>query len=199
MKTRQKKHNAAGGKFHNGDVYSFGNGWGRLGHGDNDIRTTPTRIEALKGNNALSLAAGYHYSMVLVGTPPITITIDGRLLHTDVPPVIIQGRTMVPLRAIFEALDIDVNYDAATRTITGSKDDTTIKLTVDSTQTLVNGEAGTLDVPATVMDGRTLVPVRFIAESTGMDVDWEARTRTVVIVGKSSPKLAYFYQQQSGM
>ena len=129
----------------------------------------------------LDFAAGDRHSLVVVATPPITIKIDGELLHTDVPPVIIDGRTMVPLRAIFEALGIDVEWIAETRTIIGTTEDTRIELTVDSTAALVNGEEVTLDVPATIMDGRTLVPVRFIAESTGQDVDWEARTRTVLI------------------
>ncbi len=172
----------------NGDVYCWGQGGPKLGLGDRNNRNTPTRIEGLRGNNGLAIAAGFSHSLAVVGTPPISINIDNRPLYTDVPPIILSGRTMVPLRAIFEALDIDVNYDAATRTITGTKDATTIQLTVDSTQTLVNGQAGTLDVPATVMDGRTLVPVRFIAESTGLDVDWVARTRTVVITAPQGEK-----------
>ena len=166
----------------NGDVYAFGrNTNGQLGQGDTTARSTPTRVDTLRGNNALAIGAGHSQSLVVVGMPPITVRIDGRLLVTDVPPIIVQGRTMVPLRAIFEALDIDVVYDSATRQITGTKGGTTIQLTVDSTRTLVNGVEGTLDVPATVMEGRTLVPVRFIAESTGQDVDWEPRTRTVII------------------
>ncbi len=166
----------------NGDVYSWGESGAKLGHGDTTTqRNTPTLIEGLKGNNALAIAAGNGQSLVIVGTPPITIKIDGKLLHTDVPPVILGGRTMVPLRAIFEALDTEVEYDAGTRTITGTSGDTVIQLTVDSTQATVNGEEVALDVPATVMEGRTLVPVRFIAESTGQEVGWEARTRTVLI------------------
>ena len=175
------------GRYHslavreNGDIYGFGdNSDGQLGLGDTNNRLTPERIEALSGNNALALAA-YGHTLVLVGTPPITIEIDGQLLHTDVPPIILQGRTMVPLRAIFEALDTDVDYDPDTRLITGTRGATRIELTVDSTQATVNGEGVNLDAPATVMEGRTLVPVRFIAESTGQDVDWEARTRTVLI------------------
>ncbi len=165
-----------------GELYSFGRGdWGQLGHGDNEHKYTPTRVEAFQGSNVLSLAAGGSHSLVVVGTPPITIKIDGQLLKTDVPPVIIAGRTMVPLRAIFEALDTDVQYIAETRSIIGTKGDTRIELTVDSTQAKVDGTEVALDVPATVMEGRTLVPVRFIAESTGQEVDWHARTRTVII------------------
>ena len=165
----------------NGDVYAFGdNTRGALGLGDSDNRLTPERIEALSGNNVLSLST-FRHGLVLVGTPPITIEIDRQLLQTEVPPLILEGRTMVPLRAIFEALETDVDYDPDTRLITGTRGATRIELTVDSTAATVNGEAVNLDAPATVMDGRTLVPVRFIAESTGQDVGWEARTRTVLI------------------
>lgn len=172
----------------NGEVYSFGMGGGsyagQLGHGDSNTRTTPTRIEGLRGNNGLAIAAGFSHSLVLIGTPPITITINNKPLHTDVPPVILDRRTMVPLRAIFEALGMGVSFDAATGTITGSKGDSRIQLVINSNQAMVNGKAVTLDVPATVLEGRTLVPVRFIAEGTGQSVGWEARTRTVIITTK---------------
>ncbi len=169
-------------QLENGELYSFGAGSnGQLGHGDREQKTTPTLIETFQGSNVLDFAAGDRHCLVVVATPSITIKIDGELLHTDVPPVIIDGRTMVPLRAIFEALGIDVEWIAETRTIIGTTEDTRIELTVDSTTALVNGEVVTLDVPATIMDGRTLVPVRFIAESTGAGVEWEARTRTVLI------------------
>ena len=159
-----------------GELYSFGQG---LGGGEH--RNTPTLIDAFQGSNVLDFAAGDSHCLVIIGEAPLTIEIDGQLLKTDVPPVILAGRTMVPLRAIFEALDTEVEYIAETRTIIGTKGETRIELQVDSTQTRVNGEDVTLDVPATVMDGRTLVPVRFIAESTGQEVGWEARTRTVII------------------
>lgn len=116
--------------------------------------------------------------------PDVVIFIDKRPLHTDVPPLVLHGRTMVPLRAIFEALAINVEWFPDSGTIIGTRGDTRIELAVDSTRTLVNGTAGVLDVPATIIEGRTMVPVRFIAESTGQDVVWEATTRTVNITTK---------------
>ena len=111
----------------------------------------------------------------------LTIYLGDRPLQTDVEPVIIQGRTMVPLRGIFEALEIEVEYNAKTRTITGTKGETRIQLAVDSTETTVNGKKVDLDVPATVIEGRTMVPVRFVAESTGQKVDWDPVQRRVTI------------------
>ena len=165
----------------NGDVYAFGdNTRGALGLGDSDNRLAPERIEALSGNNALALAT-YRHALVLVGTPPITIEIDGQLLQAEVPPRIIDDRTMVPLRAIFEALDTEVEWIHETRTIIATRGENCIELVVDETEAQVNNEIVPLDVPATIIDGRTLVPVRFIAESTGQEVGWDGRTRTVDI------------------
>lgn len=76
---------------------------------------------------------------------------------------------------------MEVEWIAETRTIVGTKGSSRIQLTVDSIQSTINGSNVTLDVPATVIEGRTLVPVRFIAESTGQQVGWDARTRTVNI------------------
>ncbi|MGV8150067.1 MAG: stalk domain-containing protein, partial [Alkaliphilus sp.] len=102
-------------------------------------------------------------------------------LSFDVPPTIIQGRTLVPLRAIFEALGATVSWDGETRTIIGVKDNVIINLIVDSKNAFRNGQLIVLDVPATIINGRTMVPGRFIGESLGAIVDWNQETRTVVI------------------
>ncbi len=114
-------------------------------------------------------------------TPEVTIYIDGVLLVTDVAPMIIDGRTMVPMRSIFEALGIHVQWFAETRTIVATKENTIIELIVGSTTATVNGEEVILDVPPTIVEGRTLVPVRFIAESTGQIVEWDGENRRVLI------------------
>jgi len=114
-------------------------------------------------------------------TDDISVILDGTALTFDVPPQIIDGRTLVPLRAIFEALGAEVNWDGNTQTITATDDDTEIILTIGSTTATVNGQATQIDVPAMIIDGRTLVPLRFVAESFGVDVDWDATTRTITI------------------
>jgi len=76
---------------------------------------------------------------------------------------------------------MDVDWDDNTRTAIGTSDDVTIEIPIDSTTATVNGEVVTLDVPAMLYNARTMVPLRFIAESTGADVDWCDETRTVTI------------------
>ena len=88
---------------------------------------------------------------------------------------------MVPLRAIFEALGASVEWNQETKTVTSTKGDTTIKLTIDSNTMYVNDNAVTLDSPACVVNDRTLVPVRAISEAYKTKVDWNGDTRTVTI------------------
>lgn len=99
----------------------------------------------------------------------------------DVQPQIIDGRTMVPMRKIFESLGAVVTWDAATQSVTGKKDDIIINMSIDSKVMFKNGVPRNLDVPPTLIDSRTLVPVRAIAESFNCDVQWIAETQTVKI------------------
>lgn len=113
----------------------------------------------------------------------IPVYIDGkRLYFTDVPPTIISNRLMVPLRAIFEALQAEVAWDNDTRTITATKGKDTVALTIGQNTAKVNGKTVKLDAPATIIDGRTLVPLRFSAEAFGAKVTWDAKTESAHIV-----------------
>jgi len=118
-------------------------------------------------------------------TPPpasdISVHINGAPITFDVPPQMIGGRTMVPMRAIFEALGAEVEWDAGTQTATGTKGDTVVRLTIGSTSPTVNGRVVTIDQPGVVISGRTMVPLRFVGESFGVTVNWDGQTRTVTI------------------
>ena len=111
----------------------------------------------------------------------IEVKLNNMALTFDVKPANIQGRVLVPLRVIFEQLGMDVDWVAATKTVTGSKNGNTVKLVQDSTDAYVNGALVKLDVPAQIIGGRTMVPVRFIAESTGAKVFWDSASQTVYI------------------
>lgn len=117
----------------------------------------------------------------------ITVTIDGKNVDFDVPPQLINSRTMVPLRAIFEALNAVVDWNGETKTVTAQKDDTAISLTINNPTMYVNGNAITLDSPACLVSDRTLVPVRAISEAFGTKVDWIENENTVSIITKEIP------------
>ena len=111
----------------------------------------------------------------------IKVLVNDSTLTFDVPPVIENGRTLVPLRAIFEALGATIDWQQSTQTVTAVKDDTTIVLTIGAENFIKNGGVISLDVPGKLLSGRTLVPVRAISEAFDLKVDWEQSTRTVTI------------------
>ena len=131
---------------------------------------------------------------------PIYITIQRyhsrNLLRTDVVPQIINGRTMVPMRVIFEALGLYVEWDGETQTVTGTRPGSIIELTIGNETAIVNGESVTLDQPALIIDGSTMVPVRFIGESLGAEVTWYEGLRYRVVRIDDSVFHIYQYEQQ---
>lgn len=133
---------------------------------------------AIIGNdNFYSKTGGYIISSI----PPVVVYINGKQVQFDVNPSIKDGRALVPVRAIYEALGAKVEWDGTARTVTGTKSNTKVVLKIDSVDATVNGEHKTLDVPATIIDGRTLVPARFISESLGATVIWDGSSNTVNI------------------
>ncbi len=119
--------------------------------------------------------------------PPIVV-IDGQKVAFDVPPIIENGRTLVPLRAIFEKMGAKVSWNADTRTASAVKGDTTVVVAIGSKSPTINGAEKTIDVPAEIIDGRTLAPMRFVCEAFGGAVSWAADTRTVSVKSKSDSK-----------
>ncbi|MBE7047298.1 MAG: hypothetical protein E7396_07780 [Ruminococcaceae bacterium] len=113
---------------------------------------------------------------------PAQVYINDVYLETDVAAQIINGRTMVPMRSIFEKLGADIIWDDATKTVTGTKDATNVQIKIEDTKATVDGEEITLDVPATIIDGRTLVPVRFVSETLGCQVAWDQVEKRVDIL-----------------
>ncbi|WP_238473349.1 stalk domain-containing protein [Desulforamulus profundi] len=100
------------------------------------------------------------------------VYVDHQRLYLDVAPIIDQGRTLVPMRKIFERLGAEINWDEATKTVTAVKGELKIELTVGKTTAVVNGKNIKLDVPAKVINGRTLVPMRFVGEALGAKVNY---------------------------
>ena len=112
----------------------------------------------------------------------ISVYIDGMPVVFDVKPVLYNSRTLVPFRALAEALDIQVTWDGQTRTVSASKDGDTIRLQIDSTTAYHNSAAVELEAPPLLINGRTLIPLRFFSETLGCKVQWAEATRSVKIV-----------------
>lgn len=139
-------------------------------------------------------------SMLLAGTAVMSATanaqrgdavkvmLNGTQLEFDVPPQIIGERTFVPLRVIFEAMGAEVEWNGDERKIVAVNGDTTVEMIIDNNVMSVNGAVVTLDVPPQIVDDRTLVPARAVAESFGAEVDWDEASRTVIIVSDTVEK-----------
>ena len=112
----------------------------------------------------------------------IRVIVNGdEVAFPDQKPAIVNDRTLVPLRAIFEALKAEVAWNDETKTVTSKKGDISISLAINSDQLYQNGTPKTLDVPAQIMNGRTMVPVRAISEAFQCQVGWDQNTRTVTV------------------
>lgn len=132
----------------------------------------------------LTLMLGLFITSLCYGADDIKITVDGRDIESDTPAQIVDGRTFVPLRAIFEALDAEVEWDGTEKSVTAKKRDTSIYMKIDEKNFKVNEEEKLLDVPAAIIDGRTMVPARAVSEGLGCDVEWDSVTRTVIVISK---------------
>ncbi len=111
----------------------------------------------------------------------ISVRINGSEVSFDQPPISINDRTMVPMRAIFEALGASVDWDDATQTAISDMGGTTVIMTIGSNVMYVNSMPVALDTPAQMVNDRTLVPVRAIAEAFDCNVEWDDSTQTVDI------------------
>ena len=116
----------------------------------------------------------------------VTVYVDGLKINFDVDPIIESGRTLVPLRYIFESLGATVEWRGETLTAVAKKGEDTIEISVGSNILYKNGNPTELDVGAKLIDGRTLVPARAVSEGMGCDVKWDADERRVIIRSKGS-------------
>ena len=98
------------------------------------------------------------------------------------PPIEEGGRVLVPLRGVLEKLGAFVDFNGRTQTVTALRGATNITLPIGSRQALINNKSVSLDVPARVVNGSTLVPLRFVAEALGAQVTFDVGTNTVAIV-----------------
>jgi len=111
----------------------------------------------------------------------IDVIVDGSRLVTDPPAQIVENRTMVPLRSIFEALGADVQWIATEQRIVANRSDEHVELVIGSTEGTKNGSYFTMDVPAQIIDGRTFVLVRAIAEALACEVSFDIATQVVTV------------------
>ncbi len=121
---------------------------------------------------------------------PMKVKFNGELMdfENEQLPMIKNGVTLIPLRVIFEALGAKVEWNQGTYTVTATKDNTTIILSVGDTNAIVNGAVVKLELPSEIFNNKTMIPLRFVSEALGAKVDWINYTRTVLIYYELLPK-----------
>ena len=111
----------------------------------------------------------------------ITVNLDDSEVSFSVMPEIKEGRTMVPMRELFEMLGATVNWDGETRTVTANKGRSSVKLQIGNLTVNMNGEEKQMEAAPYIINGRTMVPLRFASEALGIRVGWDAKSRTIYL------------------
>lgn len=115
------------------------------------------------------------------GTVQTYVELNDTLLGFETAPVIEDDRTLVPMRFLFEQMGADVEWNQETQTATATMNNTAVAFSINDTNAEVNGTAATMDVPARLINDKTMVPLRFLSEEMGYTVTWDEATRTAVI------------------
>lgn len=112
----------------------------------------------------------------------VSVQLDGETVSfSGQQPVIIDNRTLIPLRGVFEKMGYTISWEPNTKTATLTADGTTVSVSANSDTFIVNGEVKPLDVPAQIMNGSMMLPLRAIGESAGANVTWNGAAKVVEI------------------
>lgn len=112
---------------------------------------------------------------------PVVLKVDGKSVASDVSPVIIKERTLIPLRAVFESMGAQVTWNESDRIAEVAMGPSAVQLDIDGQAAFVNGNQAAMDVPALIINDRTMIPLRFVGESLNCGIGWDDLTRTVTI------------------
>ncbi|CAG7611308.1 hypothetical protein PAESOLCIP111_01361 [Paenibacillus solanacearum] len=113
--------------------------------------------------------------------PAVQLFMDGRPLLAEVPPQIVGGNTIVPVRIIAESIGSNVAWEAKERRVTINKEETSIQLFIDKKNAIVNEKSYLLETAPAIVEGNTMLPLRFVSEQLGVEVTWEEATRSVFL------------------
>lgn len=123
----------------------------------------------------------FHHPATSSAADLTQLFLNGTKVSTEVPPQIIKGNTVVPVRVIAEKLNSKVAWNEAKRKVTVDKSGTKIEFTINDPTVYVNGKGFTLEVAPLLDNGTSLLPLRFIAEHLGIKVNWDELTRSVFL------------------
>lgn len=129
----------------------------------------------------LAFVLGMSLLLAPIQALAVEVILRDQPLYMDQPAILEDGRTLVPMRAIFEALGAEITWEPNSQMVTGDNGSIFVSLVIGDRMACVNGVNVPLDVPAKIVNGRTLVPLRFVSEASGSYVEWYEPTQTVYI------------------
>ncbi len=116
----------------------------------------------------------------------IKLQLDGQIIKTDVPPIIESDRTLVPYRALLEAMGAEVHWEKEAEMATAILGSHRVQVTIGRTDAFVNGAIKKMDVPPRIINDWTMIPLRFVLENLNCTVAWDGSTRTVIVESPQS-------------
>lgn len=134
------------------------------------------KAEALLGNEAFNLLDLYINQS--------TYWLNGKKYMTDQPPIIINSRTMIPLRLLAESLGGEVSWNSDDRIAEVQYQNNHLRLPIDKAEIVVNNQKNIIDTPAQIINNRTMVPIRFISEALGMNIEYNATNNVVSVTAQ---------------
>lgn len=146
----------------------------------NSIRSNPGMMSNYAAAGQLMNTMGLTGMKVFVNGQQVDFSSAG------VQPIVQDGRTLVPVRSMLDALGATVNWNPSTQIVTVNSPSGTIQMTIGSNEMVVNGQTVTTDVPPTITNGHTMLPLRAMAEAMGMNVNWLAESDMAVLTSGNS-------------
>lgn len=134
------------------------------------------------------IAAAMVMTTAVSGAEGVNVTVNGTAVDTQ--GVIVDGRTMVPVRGVFEQIGYTVEWDANTKTATLTKGSNTVEMTQGNTYFTYNSTQITPDVPQQIINGSFMLPLRAVGEAINADVEWDADTKTASLTVSTGLKVA---------
>lgn len=115
-----------------------------------------------------------------------TLKVDGKTINCEVPPIVFDDYSVVPARDVFEAMGATVDWNAPNQKVTVKYDDTKVEVFINKRAVNVNNVEKTAPIPAKLINGKTMIPVRFVSEALGFSVDFDSSTDTILIATKTT-------------
>jgi hypothetical protein len=150
----------------------------------NDSAMTSVSLSASGRGDLFCLMENLGLFSIQASTAPIRIDLNGQEQYYGQEPVIVNGTTLVPMRGLFEALGADVKWDDATQSVTGTKDRHIVELQIGGKSALVDGRIVALEAEPALIDSRTMIPLRVVAEAFGATITWDGANRAISIQTK---------------